>query len=1036
MVLRGDTETFMSSASYQPPSARGSFNVTDSKTVEWTGVEEEPEEGFMKVTMWEMGQPVGNFPACYSDGWRRITMVADVPASKAAGFNFFDDPDVWRDLVGTRAAIPGNPPPAPREISVKSKSSRANTPGRDMRFYAERPLDPDTGTPIGETDEEGAYGWAAVTISNCSELPPPDPNCNLPCCFPPCEEVEIRGSFKPPGSYLRGFAGCVAESESGCKVPNESGGFDYAFPGITWTNPLKGRMWIDGRIASGPFDVARDGVTTHEMWVELKFSGEPLPLVARRHNVLDPSGSPMPMPQARFDVYFLDQEWDALGELVKSNKLYDSTLTVSDATPTVHVCRTTTSQGHYHSCEVDDVTGDGSTTGTFLANSVTPSPDDHVHQVAAFEFSDASGTDGATHSHSPMSVAVTRLNPVSNGTLNVCMEATVSYDASRTPVARTKSFKACTQLEWFDFWEMTLGVPNIVGVEPDVTDDNGGVTVAATLRHKVNGAYVPVDDGIRINFDVKAYVPQQDGEDDEGMGVPTFDASETQTRWYSAVEVTATARIAGRTYVQYATFYYQSVLQWSPAVKPLVDGPTDDAVYVSDALDNVSSVKGASMLYDAIVLAADRINLHRLDNPEWSGSDKIVFVLSDWCENLSQRTLAQVRGRLALLSADGRKAFLAVMLFGGRSRCDALLANKAVSDSSGGLVPVPMGCDPLDVPGLVSELFTLGMDSFNSGSYTGTVDVGGGGGSGGQTTSALASDAGRFTSVYVDIFVPPGATATFSARFSSDRETWTAWTEPITITGPVSVPMDSGQCRYMQYIVRMVGNSSFESPRLSGVTATYLRPSTDVVFLQPIAVDEPSDEFVGEAVVTHEASIPENASVRYGATCHDTTDASHYAWGAKPWFSANERSVTLTRFNEPTMRVSNRAYVATNGGWPLGSYVEVYVLGPGETDGVLADPATYSLNPATGGVTFASPLEPDSRVIIDVRPDKTLRMAIRMVNGSTTPIEIGGLTVMFNGTKRVRRAPDGMIVRHPMGYELDDSSSSSSSLSSASSSQS
>jgi hypothetical protein len=240
----------------------------------------------------------------------------------------------------------------------------------------------------------------------------------------------------------------------------------------------------------------------------------------------------------------------------------------------------------------------------------------------------------------------------------------------------------------------------------------------------------------------------------------------------------------------------------------------------------------------------------------------------------------------------------------------------------------------------------------------------------------------------------------------------------------------------MQYIVRMVGNSSFESPRLSGVTATYLRPSTDVVFLQPIAVDEPSDEFVGEAVVTHEASIPENASVRYGATCHDTTDASHYAWGAKPWFSANERSVTLTRFNEPTMRVSNRAYVATNGGWPLGSYVEVYVLGPGETDGVLADPATYSLNPATGGVTFASPLEPDSRVIIDVRPDKTLRMAIRMVNGSTTPIEIGGLTVMFNGTKRVRRAPDGMIVRHPMGYELDDSSSSSSSLSSASSSQS
>jgi len=1010
-------------------------------TVEWTGKEDEEDEpdlGFIKVTMWENGENVGNFPSCYSDGWRRITVIADVPASKNSMYTFFDDPEVWSDLVGSKPALPGRPPPAPRQISVNAASSVTNLPGRSWAFYAERPLDPDTGTPIGETDEEGlAYGWAGVTISNCSELPPPNPNCKKPCCFPPCEEIKIYGTIKPSGSYTRSVTGCPSDTDSGCRIPNDFGGWDYVFPGITWSNPLESRLWIDGKIPADPFDVARDGTTAHEVWLEVSFSGEPLPKVARLHNVLDATGAPMPMPQAKFDVYFLDQEWDERGELVRSEKLYDSSLTMSSATPTVRVCRTTSSFGHYHSCEVDDVYGNGTTNGTFVEDTVTPSSDDHVHAVSGFAFADAVDADGKVHSHLPMSVAVTRLNPVSNGVLNVCMEATVSYDASRSPVSRTKTFKACTALEWFDFWELRLSVPYAVPVEPDVGVENGGADIVATLKHKVNGEYVPVDDGIRVSLDMKAYVPVQAGADDEGNSVPTFDAEADTAKWYSAVEVKASARINGRTYVQSDVFYYQSALQWVPAVKSLIDSPTNDEVYVSEALGKTSEVKGASMLYDAIVLAADRINLHRIDNAGWSTSDKIVFVLTDWCENLSQRTLNQVKGRLALLANGDRRAFLAVMLFGSPSRSDRMLAVRAAADSDGGMVSVPIGHDPALVPGIVSDLFTLGMGSFNSGSYVGTIDVGGDGSANGVDASGSAGGegSGRFTQANIDIDIPAGASATFSVRYSSDRETWTTWTEPVVLTGPTTVALDGGQCRYMQYVVRMVGSGSFESPRLSRITTTYLRPSTDIVFLRPIAVDSPSDEFVGEVVVTHAASIPDNATVRYGSTCHDTSDVADYAWGAKPWFSANERSITLTRFNEPTTRVNNKTYVAINGGWPNGSAVSVYVATK-SGDGVLADTSEYALNHSTGTITFASPLDGENRVFIDVRPDKVARVAIKMVNGSKTPIEIGQLTVMFNRTKRVRRSPDGMIVRHPMGDELNDSSSSSSSQSPSSSSQS
>jgi hypothetical protein len=203
--------------------------------------------------------------------------------------------------------------------------------------------------------------------------------------------------------------------------------------------------------------------------------------------------------------------------------------------------------------------------------------------------------------------------------------------------------------------------------------------------------------------------------------------------------------------------------------------------------------------------------------------------------------------------------------------------------------------------------------------------------------------------------------------------------------------------------------------------------------MRPVPIDASADDYVGEVVMTHIEEAPAGAKVTYGLAHHDTPDKADYSWVTRPWFVDNKREMVLTRFNEPTITDNYRAFTAINGPWPVVASVDVYLIRLGSEEGVLLSSDDYSLNNKTGTVSLVTPAKEGDRIIVDIKPDNVIRLAIKVFNPSSTPVEIGQVTVMYNKTKRVRRSSEGTIVRHPIGDEIDESSSSSSSLSSSSS---
>jgi hypothetical protein len=1013
--LEGDKEWFSAFASYQPPKARGPFETIENKEIEWVSAQEDINEIYINSSIWRRGEFIGKAANCYADGWDSVVVLVDAAASKNRFFNYFDEQWLIDDILGfSRSTGVARP-----VVFSASGAIKTRLPGRLEIFYPTRPIDQETGNLLGETDQLVEFGmeskgWAGIQIGKCGFVPPPNEDNEAEKCMEPwCTQVSVFSKCSKPNGTTLNLRGCASDDYSSCTNVDILGNKTYSDPQITWMEPLTVTFWLNGVVIQNPFNVIRDGTTQSEVWVEVKFSGESLPLVARRHDIRNTAGVPISMPMANLDICYLQQTWDDAGTLMSSQEFRDGTLSLTEYNPVVSICRTTASESHYHSCSVDDVTGNGITTGTFSEGGITLI-EDHIHSVANFVVSNSPDENGIIHSHSPLSVAVTKLNPITNNILNICLKAKASYDASKTPMFREVETTQCTQLEWFDVWEMNVGFDDYGWAQTDVLKNNDGLTVWANLKHKVDGLYVPVDDGIRVSFNVKA-VGNKTGIDDN---IPTFDMTVTAYKLYMGIIVSATAYADGKVLTKTENTVYRSILQWSPSVNLLVDEPTNDDVYIANALDNIGEVKGASMLYDAIILASDRINIYKADNPEWNTADQAIFILTDGCENLSERTINQVVSRIKMLTNDDRPAFVAMILFGSPSQADVFLANKLQRDTGGILVRVPIGYDPLLIPDMISSLFKIGADSFNGGSYVGVIDIGGSG-----TNSDGQS--GLCKQICMNVDTPTGSTVTLSIRFSNDEDDWTEWSEIQTLVSPITCLDFNDKFRYMQYMVRMNGNSDFESPVVSNLNMTYLRPSTDVVFMQPISVNVNADEFVSETIITHAASIPEGGSLKYGSVNNNTTQESDYGYTEKPWFNANERSIILTRMNEPTYQINSKTYKALNGAWPDNTSVGVYILHEGEIDGEIADNTSYILNNKNGTISFMSSLEEGSRVILDIKPEEMVRVAIKMENYATTPIKIDHMTVLFNKTKRFNRYSDGMIKRHSTGDDLNESSSSS-----------
>jgi len=1021
----GDSEVVSCSMDYVSPVNGKSYSAVARHKIEWKSSAEDlaKNEYAMRVTTWKNGRMLTGFPSLYADGWDYVVMIADIPASHNGAYKLFDDPNIVDCLlgrntpqkIGTSVSFGGNAGTSGQSVS----GMLSNIFGADNSTNPNmiRPVDPDTGVVLGDDsdDDDRFVGWAAAKMAHAMPVPPatsnPDPNT---CVWPTCETINIGcyAKYSRTGNNPVYLWGCASDDYSGCDIPGLSGESIKYKPRISWVEPLAGSVGMNGRIPSStnPIDIPRDGVTPIEIAADVTFSGYPIPLVAEQRKAVGKDGKPVGFPTVNFDVYYVRKAKDSQGNVISESEVRDSTLTLTSHDVQVSVCRTTVTASHYHACSVDGY-GTGSTTKTFAANSVTEITN-HTHSILEHVVAAAADSAGADHTHSVKSVAITTLNPVTNQQDDICVKATTTYDASSEYVSRVGTFTSCTDIEGAanEQWFLGLSVPNCSYVCNDVTKSDHGFTVSAALTHYVGGTQVDVPDGTRVQIQTKAYRTPYESD----SGVTNF-YFEDNDRPYAVIEFTARCNIGGKQLQDVKNVMLISALKWFPETKALLKEPTDDAIYVDDALDQISQVKGVSPISDAAYMAAGRMYAYQVQNPSWESSNKILFLLTDGDENSNKKTASQVVTKMNQLSGDG-KSPVVCFLFGNPHPADKMTAALMCDPTSGYVYSVPFKYPDAQISYGVQTAMSGASDAFNSGSYVNKVDLAGN---------------NLYKNAAVSVSVPSGGQLSFSAGFSQDGESYGLWTSAVTLTGSGIVVLPQTISRYMQYRMVLKGSPDFESPKLASITAGYVQASNDIVFFTPIYPDLGDDDYVSEVTISHEGTIPEHSTIQYGVCHFDSDDPADYSSVPYPAATPHRRSFLLTRFNETAVSDDGVKYSLVNGSWPSFASVDVYRLEPGMTQGVPVNASEYSLNPAAGTITMLSIQPPGTIIIASIAVDPLIRILCQITNYSEDIVKLDHIGVAYNVTQRVPRLSDGTIMRQPldMTFELSSSSSSESSTS-------
>jgi hypothetical protein len=990
--LRGDTESITAASIYN------GYQIAASGSVEWTSLAETDDDLFIFVHFYKGGAEAGGSVNIYADGWDNAIAVADIPESVNGLYEGLD-----RD-TGAQLSLLGydKDPVLGRRCSF---SIGAPLPGRELRFYDTQPIDPDTGAALGGTDTTGSgnVGWAAAIISN-SFAPTTSLTCEG-CCPTECEEL-ISGTF---GNLQNGdfasFRGCGSGAPSNCLLPDGDGGLKTNLPMITWVEPLTSSFEIDG--SSTLTDFIRDGAHETLVEVEVMFSGEAIPFVAERNNVRNADGSKVGFPSVIFDIYYLKRTTNESGIVISEEIVRDQTLSLTDAAPLVALSKTTDSVGHYHRSSVDE-DGNGVTTTTLLSSTVTET-DDHVHVISNYVVEDALDADGVVHSHDLRSIATTTIRPISDQSTAICIDASVSYDASRSPVERTVQESFCTTgLSSSDYWTMDLVVPQTSFATEDVTIEDSGFTCQVILRHFVDQVEVAVSDGERVSFSLKGI---KESVDDDS--VPTF--GEDEVRRYISVDIESAAVLDGSSLSKNGLVKISSDLDWLPDVRALFEAPTDDSIYIEEALTSAADVIGSSQINDGLFLAANRMLEWQSTSPSRKEADRMVFLISDGDENESEKSASQAINRFGDIAGAGQTP-VNVILSGDVYSSDISTMKSLASETGGSFSFAPIGFPVGKVSSLVEGLISSGFEAFNEGTYSNSVDLGG---------------VDLIEKVLLFIEVPEGASVSFRARFSDDGTVYGSWTSEIVLTASGEVSIDS-LGRYMQYEIGMKGNEFFESPSFSSIRTSFITPGTETIFFQPILLDADNDSYMGEIAITHEATVPDRSTIEYGIVHSDSVDFIEYSSSVFPLVQAGDRAIILPRSNESTSSSDGFRFSLVNGPWPEGSTVEVFRYSPGEKEGELIAPSLYSSNAREGSVTFTSLQASDSRILVTIGLPSVVRIACRITNRDLNAASIDHIGLMYNVTKRIERDSEGKIVRQPIDMRVDESSSSSQSISESS----
>jgi len=997
----GDRETLTVKTNYQ------GLTVSKRAIVEWTGISEEGDKIF--ATLYRGGDTIPSAEInLYADGWDYAVLVVDIPASVNRGF-FASNSGIYEYLVGLVPNASGEVTGVGKLVSgVSTGVPLVN--GGDKRFHADsKPIDPATNITYGEDDETGdTRGWAAIKIARAFNPTSSDSAGGSSCIPTLCEKLNVSTSAKTLSGTAMLLTGCPSDNVSACTIPSPEGGTEDVVPTILWKQPLEMSAYFDGVLVTNDTPLIRDGEHTTQVMIDVTFSGLPLPRIAIMNNVLGPDGKAIPLPTLNCNIYYLQETKDIDGNVVDSTQKSDPALKLDVYTPRVSLQRTSVSQEHYHATEVDE-NGNGSTTKTFKSESVDEIAN-HDHQVVSYEVQQGFDSVYGVHTHDLRSVAIINILPLSNGGDKVCLDVKGNYDASNPLVERPAiEFTFCSG--GGEEWTLDLSAPIESTTQADVTNEYSGFTVEARLTRQSGGVKLPIEDGYRIGFTLKPFFPLKSSNADET--IPTYQLDEngaislSEARDYIVVETNASSNTPLGLLSKKKNTKVLSSLEWIPSVVPLTHEPTYDSIYLDSAVAKATQNLGGSPIYDAVITGAGRLIKWQSTHPEWSGATKAIFLIADGDEQNSSKTLNQAVTRVNSINGTGVVPVIGFQM-GGTHLLDNVVMRRLSQETSGHLDSIPVGTTAIEIQQTVEDSLSYSYDKFNNGSYINIVDLG---------QSDLFQNA-RFS-----ITVPSGTKVTISMRFSDDGENWGAWTVPQTIVESQTLSLPGEIKRYMQYEMRMTGNSDFESPTFSGVLTDYLRAGRDVVFFQPITLDISQDEYVSEVIISHEADTPTLSTVTYGLVHDDTLEINDYSSEMFPKIQSGRKTVVLSRFNESAISTDNRTFKLSNGSWPSDAIVEVYSMKPGSYSGTLVDSGLYFTSPKDGTITFTEAQSGTIFACVSLSP--MIRIICEIVNRGSESTVIHHVGVAYNVTKRFRIDSSGNINRQPINVVVDESSSSS-----------
>jgi hypothetical protein len=286
----------------------------------------------------------------------------------------------------------------------------------------------------------------------------------------------------------------------------------------------------------------------------------------------------------------------------------------------------------------------------------------------------------------------------------------------------------------------------------------------------------------------------------------------------------------------------------------------------------------------------------------------------------------------------------------------------------------------------------------NSGIYTNTIDLGK------VNLSANVS--------LENLLLPSGSRVLFRYRLSSDNIIWGSWSAWYSSSISKEFDLDlKFNARYFQYQIYLYGNENFESPEIyAGVTLSYYKVQTFVIFFQPVDLDIDTDEYLASIHITHKATLPPTSTINYGYAQFDTVEPEDYYSITRPMITPDRHTIILDRYNELFLTDDNQKYTAVNGGWPKYSTIEVYRITEDTTTGELIDSGSYAANYREGTITFYNVQKDTDNFVLCIYFDPVFRIMSNVVNYGPEAISIDHIGVLYNIAKRIPRDDQGTII--------------------------